>query len=201
MFAFNTEAANLSTDASALVMTNTQNSLGSGVFIESNVVLTARHVVEGIVTQKLSVKDSTGVIHTVSKVITEKKPYAPLSNDYAFLIVSGAFSAPAKMSNSRIPQNTTMIGFLNEKAHPEESSKNQLVNGLLLHCSQTVHGYSGAPIYDANGEVVAIQNGVMFMKCFCPGMEYVSAATPIQKIIESAQTITPEIVPYLHPTL
>ena len=75
------------------------------------------------------------------------------------------------------------------------------MGGLLLHCSQSVHGYSGAAIYDENGEVVAIQNGVMSMKCFCPGMEYVSVATPIQKIIELAKTVTPEIVPYLHPAL
>ena len=99
---------------------------------------------------------------------------------------------------NRIQSNTTLVGYVDGVLNEEESNHNQESNGLLLHCSESVHGYSGAPILNAKGELVAIQNGVMKMKCFCPGMEYVSVATPIQEILDSLPALLPEVVPYLH---
>lgn len=171
---------------------------GSGVIIESSrgqtTVLTARHLIEGT---HLEEKPTLTTVDGVSHRITAIKTSSFL--DLAELEIKGdGYAVPKLLANFR-GGLITIIGFPNRTGKLTAASGVAETPGTtplvrmggysLRHNARTEDGYSGAGVFDANGELVGI-HGQSDLIVSAKGTRYLSSsgqAIPIKFWIQ-AQT-------------
>ncbi len=145
----------------SVVQVNTDLGFGSGFFIESNLIVTNYHVIEGA--QGLSVTTTDGIEHEVVLVMG----YDPIA-DIAILAIDAEYE-PLKL-NTHLIENGDQIytigsslGLANTISDGLVSSTERILDGIrYIQLSAPISsGNSGSPLLNEYGEVIGINSMTM----------------------------------------
>jgi hypothetical protein len=193
------------------VVHRTQGVLGTGVSIARGLVLTNHHVVvsneQNSATEKfspfseadLSIVSGHARMRPVLRIHrpSQKAPDHFAGLDYAFLEIGGEPIDVVVPSTSMFAFPLSLVGWSDIVFRTTQTRIAKQVGHLLLHCNETQPGFSGGPVLNASGDLVALHKGVMStneVKCKGGVAAY---SIPIPRIFETVGTNIPSVVPIL----
>jgi hypothetical protein len=196
------------------ILHRTLGVIGTGISLGNGMVLTNHHVLLGesydqqngqtrnflYPSQSLMVISARASRHKINQVFVPSGLKADFANlDYAFLQIEDESLPAATLSISTDAVPLSLVGWSDIVFRTTFSDVARVIAGMLYHCNETLPGYSGGPVINRSGDVVALHKGTLQIRDFnCPKAGQPAARSiPIQKVFETVGTNIPSVVPIL----
>ncbi len=188
------------------ILNDSHEQIGSGVILDRALVLTNRHVLIDYKGEALFIKTHDGIefeVPTDQHYLAEVDDFN-LASDFGFVrFLDPLHFAPQEpVTLSRIVEQEplTLAGWVfNEFVSLVSSDFQSKFYPSIYHCVHSVPGLSGAPVFNANGALVAINTGDEIMRNRCKENENPAVEIQIHSIFVATRKLIPQIIPFLDP--
>ena len=194
---------NASVTRAISILTLNDHQIGSGVILNSKLILTNFHIFLDHPHEGLLARTAEGeefILDTAHPLLPHSA-YRPLENDFALVryqdLTHRAPQEPIALQACKSNDVFTRLGYVGNELRTNQSSRAKKMDQILLVCVPSEPGLSGSPLFNEAGELVALNRGIQYSNDVCDDSSPPSATLPIRYIFSRLTAEIPEAVPYL----
>ena len=190
---------------SVAILTSRLNQIGSGVILDRGILLTNFHVLIERVNEPLTIKTEDGRHFSIfphQHLVPHQALAYDGSNDYAFALFEDPQAlgpqTPVRITELSPSSELTLPGWFGNLFSSSETNLFEKRGPMILHCNHTQNGYSGSPVFDQHGALVALnRGGIEEDHPFCPDQTLTAYSLQAKYIFATVSRLIPEIMPFL----